>query len=86
MNAKARAPDVTLFLSVRPAVAIARRAAASGARELFEVPAFQRKVARAYEAAIARLEALGQRVERVDGEREPAEVTRALAAVVERLP
>jgi dTMP kinase len=81
INARAAAPDATLFLEVSPRTAIRRRfaASASGAREIFEVPAFQRKVARAYQDGIERLRALGQRVEVVDGERSVEEVTAALA-------
>ncbi|HEY6105773.1 MAG TPA: dTMP kinase, partial [Anaeromyxobacteraceae bacterium] len=47
-NARAPAPDLTVFLAVRPAVALRRRFAASAERELFEVPEFQRRVALAY--------------------------------------
>jgi dTMP kinase len=82
VNAKARAPDATLFLRVSPAVAVRRRFAASATRELYEVPAFQREVARAYDRAIARLRGAGQRVEIVDGERPVEEVTRALAGAI----
>lgn len=82
VNAKALAPDVTLFLRVSPRVAVRRRFAASEVRELFEVPAFQVEVARSYERCIARLRTLGQRVEVVDGERPVAEVTAALGEAV----
>jgi dTMP kinase len=85
VNARARAPDATLFLEVRPAVALRRRFAASPSRELFEVPAFQRRVARSYQRALGRLRELGQRVEVVDGELAVEEVTAALAARVEPL-
>lgn len=85
VNARARAPDATLFLQVRPAIALRRRFAASPHRELFEVPAFQRRVARSYQRALARLRELGQRVEVVDGELAVEEVTAALAARVEPL-
>jgi dTMP kinase len=78
VNARALAPDVTLFLRVSPAVALRRRFAASDARELFEVPQFQREVARSYERCIARLREVGERVDVVDGERPVEEVTRAL--------
>jgi dTMP kinase len=83
INARARAPDVTLFLEVSPAVALRRRLAASGQPELFEVPAFQRKVAHAYRRAIGALRRAGQRVEIVDGEAPVEEVT---AALLERVP
>jgi dTMP kinase len=82
VNAKALAPDVTIFLRVPARVAVGRRFAASSARELFEVPAFQRRVARAYERGIERLRAIGQRVEVVDGGRPVEEVTRALGEIV----
>lgn len=85
VNSKARAPDVTLFLEVSPRTAVSRRFSESSRRELFEVPAFQRKVARAYERGIATLRALGQRVDVVDGEQDIAVVTDALASIVEQL-
>jgi dTMP kinase len=82
LNARALAPDVTLFLEVAPRTALRRRFAASPTRELFEVPAFQRRVARAYRAALDRLREAGQRVEVVDGERPVADVT---ADLIDRL-
>jgi dTMP kinase len=85
VNAKARAPDLTIFLQVSPRTAVARRFSESNRRELFEVPAFQRKVARSYERGIARLLALGQKVEVVDGEQDVAAVTEALTALVKPL-
>ncbi len=85
INRRALTPDATLFLEVSPRVALGRRFAASGSRELFEVPAFQARVARAYREGIARLRQAGQRVEVVDGERPVEDVTAALAAVVASL-
>jgi len=85
LNARAPAPDLTLFLRVRPAVAVARRQAETGGGELFEVPAFQRRVARSYLRCIARLRRAGQRVEVIDGERPVAAVTEALLAAVGRI-
>jgi len=79
LNSRALAPDVTLFLEVAPRTALRRRFAASATRELFEVPAFQRRVARAYRTCLARLRRSGQRVEVVDGELPPEAVTAALA-------
>ncbi len=78
INGLAPAPDVTLFLQVSARTALRRRFAASARRDLFEVPAFQARVARAYQRGIARLRALGQRVEEVDGARPVEEVTAAL--------
>lgn len=85
VNSRARPPDVTLFLEVSPRTAVGRRFSASTRRELFEVPAFQRKVARSYERGIATLRAQGQRVEIVDGEQDVESVTDALAAIVDGL-
>jgi dTMP kinase len=68
LNRAAARPDATLFLRVRPDVALRRRHAASVDREIFEVDAFQRKVARSYEAAIRRIRRAGQRVIELDGE------------------
>ncbi len=85
INQRALAPDATLFLEVSPRTALRRRFAASATREIFEVPAFQRRVARAYLDAIARLRASGQRVEMIDGERPVEEVTAALERFAVRL-
>jgi dTMP kinase len=87
INGRALAPDATLFLEVSPAAAVRRRFAASaGKREIFEVPAFQRKVARSYRNGIARLRELGQRVDLVDGELAVEAVTAALAGRAATLP
>jgi dTMP kinase len=85
LNARARAPDVTLFLRVSPDVALARRQADNGGGELFEVPAFQREVARAYDRCVERLKERGERVIVLDGERPVEEVTAALQAAVAAL-
>ncbi len=85
INGRALAPDVTLFLEVDARTALGRRFAAATRREIFEVPAFQRRVARAYRDGIDWLRAAGQRVEIVDGARPIAEVTDALERRVGRL-
>jgi dTMP kinase len=85
INGRAAVPDVTLFLRVRPAVAFRRRQAATLDREIFEVSAFQRKVARSYDRAIARLREAGQRIVELDGEQPVAEVAAAVLSEVERL-
>jgi len=84
-NARAPAPDVTVLLRVRPAVAVRRRFAASGSRELFEVPAFQRQVARSYRRWAVRLRRRGQRVEEVDGEQGVEAVAADVLALVEAI-
>lgn len=85
INDRAAVPDVTVFLKVRPAVALARRRAASDAVELYEVDAFQRQVARSYARALSRIRAAGQRVVLLDGERPVAEVADRVWAAVEAL-
>jgi dTMP kinase len=82
LNARAPGADLTLFLRVAPSVALRRRFAASPDREIFEVPAFQRRVARAYARALARMRRGGARVAEVDGARPVEEVTAALGAAV----
>ena len=85
LNRLARAPDLTIFLEVSPAAALGRRRAASSGRDLFEVPAFQRRVARAYAQALRLVRAAGERVAVVDGdgsvEAVAAGVFRAAAAL-----
>jgi dTMP kinase len=85
LNGRAPAPDVTILLRVRPEVGLRRRHAASLDREIFEVAAFQRKVAASYERAVERLRAAGQEVVVLDGERPIAEVARAIRDGVRRL-
>ncbi len=82
INARALAPDVTIFLRVRPRLALGRRRAAATTPELYEVEAFQRRVARGYDRALARLRAAGQRLELLDGEAPVAEVAERVAALV----
>jgi dTMP kinase len=85
VNAAAVAPDLVVFLRARARVALGRRRAASLHPELYEVQAFQRRVARSYDRGIARLRALGQRVEVLDGERPVEEVARAVHDAVARV-
>ncbi len=85
VNARAPAPDLTVFLRVRPEVGLRRRHAASLDREIFEVAAFQRRVAASYERSVERLRAMGQRVVVLDGERPVADVALAIRDEVARL-
>lgn len=85
VNARAPAADVTVFLRARPAVAFRRRRSASIDREIFELAAFQRRVARAYERGIARLRAAGQRVVEIDGEAPVEAVAGAVWDAVSRV-
>jgi dTMP kinase len=85
VNRGAASTDVVVFLRCRPEVALRRRFAASLAREIFEVNAFQRRVAVSYEAAIRRLRRAGERVVEVDGEAPLPEVTAAVWDAVRRL-
>jgi dTMP kinase len=71
LNARARRPDLTIFLEVRPEVAAQRRVAAGRVQELFEDLQMQQEVEAGYRATIAELTALGERIEIVDGELSP---------------
>lgn len=82
INREAVAPDLTIFLEVRPGLALGRRRAAATDPELYEVAAFQRKVARSYRRAVERLRRDGQRVEVLDGERPVEAVAAGIAALV----
>ena len=85
VNRQATAPSATIFLRVRPEVALRRRRAASLDREIYEVDAFQRRVARSYVEGLERLRAAGERVVELDGERPVAEVADAVLAAVQAL-
>ncbi|HET9552897.1 MAG TPA: dTMP kinase [Anaeromyxobacteraceae bacterium] len=85
INGRALAPDLTVFLRVRAGLALGRRRAAATAPELYEVEAFQRRVARSYERAIATLRRQGQRVEVLDGEAPVEAVADGIARLVSGL-
>lgn len=85
INGRAPAPDVTILLRVAPAVAFARRQAASHSREIFEEAAFQRRVAAAYERAARVLRRRGERVEILDGGQRPEDVAAAIDRIVEKV-
>ncbi len=82
LNARARKPDLTLFLSVRPEVAAARRISAGRIQELFEDMQMQEEVAAGYKATISELSAQGERIETIDGEASPDAVFGAILALV----
>ena len=85
INGRAPAPDLTVFLRVRPGLALGRRQAAGTTPELYEVAAFQRRVARGYERALERLRRAGQRVEVLDGAAPVPRVAEQVAGLVARL-
>ena len=82
LNARARRPDLTIFLQVRPEVAAARRVAAGRVQELFEDLRMQEEVAAGYQATIAELMAQGERIEVIDGEADADAVFAAITALV----
>jgi len=85
INGRAAVPDLTIFLRVPARLALGRRRAAATAPELYEVDAFQRRVAESYERALALVRRRGQRVAVLDGE-EPLEAVAArVAALVDGL-
>lgn len=85
INGRARAPDLTIFLRVRPALALGRRRGAGTRPELYEEDAFQRQVSRSYERAVVSLRAGGQRIEVLDGEQPVEAVAEAVARLVAKL-
>jgi dTMP kinase len=85
INDRAPAPDLTIFLRVRPGLALGRRQATGTSPELYEVAAFQRRVARSYERSLAALRLAGQRVEVLDGAAPVALVEAQVAGLVARL-
>ena len=68
LNARARRPELTIFLQVRPEVAAKRRADAKRREELFGALHMQQEVDAGYRATIAELRAAGERIEIIDGE------------------
>ena len=82
LNARARKPDLTIFLQVRPEVAAARRMSAGRVQELFEDMRMQEEVAAGYKATLSELSAQGERIETIDGEASPDAVFGAIVALV----
>jgi len=82
LNARARRPDLTIFLAVRPEVAAQRRVAAGRVQELFEDLRTQHEVDAGYRATIAELTAQGERIEIVDGELPPDAVFQEILRLV----
>jgi dTMP kinase len=86
INGRAPAPDLTVFLRVRPAVALRRRYAATAEREIFEVPEFQRRVHLAYGRALTRLVESGERIAVLSGEKPVDRVAEVVAGAVGNVP
>jgi dTMP kinase len=82
LNSRARKPELTIFLQVRPEVAAQRRAAARRKEELFEDLRMQQEVDAGYKATIAELKALGERIEILDGEQPEDQVFAAILRLV----
>jgi dTMP kinase len=82
LNERARKPDLTIFLQVRPEVAAARRAAARRQEELFEQLQMQIEVDAGYKATIAELSARGERIVTLDGEQTLDQVFAAILELV----
>jgi dTMP kinase len=83
LNVRARRPDLTLVLDVRPEVAAERRKNRGGARELYEEGELQARLAQAY----ARAEELvpGDRIVHVDANQSIDVVVGVCAAAVDQL-
>jgi dTMP kinase len=84
INAKAPAPDLTLFVRVSPEVALTRRSGRQLGDELYEALATQRRVAEAYDTAVKDF-AAPHHVAVVDGERGIDDVARQCLSHVEPL-
>lgn len=82
LNSRARKPELTIFLQVRPEVAAKRRAAARRKEELFEDLVMQQEVDAGYKATIAELQAQGERIEILDGELTEDQVFAAILRLV----
>lgn len=83
LNERARKPELTIFLKVRPEVAAQRRAAARRQEELFEQLQMQIEVDAGYTATNAELIAQGERIETIDGEMSEDDVFAAIVKLVD---
>lgn len=83
INERALAPDLTIFLRVRPETAMDRIAATRNNRDVFETLPFQRKVAQRYDQLISNYK--GGRVVELDGEQDRSRVTGQVRSAIEDL-
>jgi dTMP kinase len=83
LNAHARVPDLTIFLSVRPEIATRRREAAGRPREFFHDLGTQQQVEAGYRATIEELRREAERIEIVDGEQAADDVFAAIMRIVD---
>jgi len=81
LNRRARRPDLTIFLEVRPEEAARRRVGDNRTEEIFDHLSTQRRVAEGYRSVIEMLRET-ERIEVLDGERPLAEVSAAITALV----
>jgi dTMP kinase len=86
LNARARRPDLTIFLEIAPEVGEARRRAAGRPDELYDRLETQRRVAAGYREVMAELGAV-EKIAIVDGGRDlDAVAAEVLARALEVLP
>ncbi|MCC6336059.1 MAG: dTMP kinase [Myxococcales bacterium] len=85
LNARARQPDLTLFLRVDAEVAACRRESRGGRPELYEAAAVQRRTAASYQKAIALRRRAGEKVLIIDGNAPPDQVTAACVEAIRGL-
>jgi len=83
INAKAPAPDLTLYLKVSAEVAMQRIATSRSDRDLFETLPFQRKVAHGYDLVVASYRE--GPIVTLDGEASPDKVSAAVQRAVEQI-
>lgn len=84
LNARARTPDLTLFVEVSLAEAARRRRARGGDEELFDAPQVQRRTARQYRKAIALRKKAGEEIVVIDGDLKVAQVTALCLSALEK--
>jgi dTMP kinase len=83
INSLARTPDLTIFLRVSAEIAMERIARSRTERDAYEHLEFQREVAQSYERSI--LEPEAGRVEILDGQQHPDDITSQVRALVSSL-
>ncbi|MFT4624059.1 MAG: dTMP kinase [Myxococcota bacterium] len=83
LNATFRAPDLTVFVHVPPAIAIERIERRGETREIFERREQLERIDAAYSEVLAFLTARGERIAQVDGTLAPDAVHAAVSALVD---
>ncbi|MDR2542154.1 MAG: dTMP kinase [Treponema sp.] len=86
LNSRFPAPEITLFIDVKPSIAFARIIKTRTSFEIFEKQEFQEKVYENYLSQIDKYRSFGARVEIIDGSKNIDEVAQDIWSIIKLMP